>query len=177
MLRRLASLLLLIWVLGFLMFAVTLPAPADDVRTDAVVVLTGGQGRIDRGLLVLRRHWAKRMLVAGVDPEVRAAEFARQYHVEPALMRCCVSLGYQSVDTRSNARETTQWVAAMRAKSVRLVTSDWHMRRAAFELERALPTGVVLVEDAVPTQPSLRTLFVEYSKLLARRLLRLWHSA
>ncbi len=174
MLRRLVSLLVLVWALGFLAFAIFLPVPAGDERTDAVVVLTGGEGRIVRALAVLRDHHAAKLLVSGVDPEVRPREFAVQYHVEPQLMRCCITLGYQSVDTRSNAREAAAWVAANGAGSVRLVTSDWHMRRAAWELRRTLPARIGLIEDAVSTQPSFNALFVEYNKYIARRIWRVW---
>ena len=174
MLRRLASLALLMWLLGFLMFSVTLPGPVDGVKTDAVLALTGGEGRIERALAVMRQGAAGQLLVSGVDSEVKPAEFAAHYHVPPAEMRCCVTLGYRSVDTRSNATEAAGWVASHGITSLRLVTSDWHMRRAAFELRRALPPNIVLVEDAVPTQPSFRGLFIEYNKLVARRLLALW---
>ena len=37
-----------------------------------------------------------------------------------------------------------------------------------------MPGGVIIVRDAVPSRPSLRTLFLEYHKLLARRLSGLW---
>ena len=175
MLRRLLSLFLLLWVLGFIIFAVTLPPPADAVpgttgRTTAVVVLTGAEGRIERGLEVLRWGWAGQMLVAGVDPEVAPAEFAGRYHIAPQLMQCCISLGTESVDTRSNAQEARRWIAARHLTSVRLVTSDWHMRRAAWELRRVLPATVTVIDDAVPTHPSLNILFVEYCKLLVQRL-------
>ena len=175
MLRRLLALLLVAAVLGFLAFAVTLPRPAGGQPTDAVIVLTGGEGRIARGLDVLRRGWSPRMLVSGVDTEVRPREFAAEYKVAPGLLACCITLGYESVDTRSNAREAANWIAAHHARSLRLVTSDWHMRRAAWELSRTIPADVAVVEDAVPTHPSLNMLMVEYSKYLARRLLRLAH--
>jgi uncharacterized SAM-binding protein YcdF (DUF218 family) len=172
MLRRGIALVVMVWVLGFLAFAVTLPKPAAPTNTDAVVALTGGEGRIDRGLAVLRAHQARLLLVSGVDTEVRPAEFAAQYHVEPGLMQCCVTLGYQSVDTRSNAREAADWLAGTHASSVRLVTSDWHMRRAAWELHHAIPEQVTLIEDAVPSHPSFNTLFLEYNKYIARRIYR-----
>ena len=174
MLRRLVSLVLLALVLGFIAFAVTLPRPADDQHADAVVVLTGGERRIDRGLETLRQGWAPRMLVAGVDPEVNQAIFAQHYPVTPKLMQCCVTLGHESVDTRSNARETADWVAARHVGSLRLVTSDWHMRRALRELRLQLPARVRIVPDAVPTRPSLDILFTEYCKLLARQVQILW---
>ena len=85
-------------------------------------------------------------------------------------MGCCITLERKSVDTRSNASEAARWMAAQKVKTVRLVTSDWHMRRAAWEIEQAVPPGTLIVQDAVPTRPSLRILFLEYHKLLARRI-------
>lgn len=174
MLRRLLSLILLVLVLGFIAFAVTLPRPAGADHTDGIVVLTGGEHRIDRGLEALRKGWAPKMLVAGVDPEVKPGEFAAHYRVEPRLMACCVTLGFESVDTRSNARETAQWAAAHHVRSLRLVTSDWHMRRALREFHLALPKGTPMVLDAVHTRPSLNILVAEYCKLLARQVQLLW---
>lgn len=174
MIRRLISVAVIAWALGFVAFAVTLPAPLGNAATDAVVVVTGGKGRIDRGFEVLRQGWAKRLLVSGVARQVKPGEFAAEYKVAPALLACCVTLGYRATDTRSNGSEAADWVRANAVHSVRLVTSDWHMRRAALELRRALPNGVTIVEDAVPTQPSLYALFLEYHKLLARYVAGLW---
>jgi uncharacterized SAM-binding protein YcdF (DUF218 family) len=173
MLRRILSLIVLAWLLGFTVFAIALPRPRPGARTDAVVVLTGGGGRIGRGLEALQKGWTPRMLVSGVDREVRPGEFQAEYKVPPALMACCVTLEFQSVDTRSNAREAARWIADNKVRSIRLVTTDWHMRRAALELEAALPADVTLIRDAVPSQPSFRILFLEYNKLMARELLRL----
>ncbi|MCC6924633.1 YdcF family protein [Novosphingobium sp.] len=173
MLRRLLSLILLAWALGFVWFAVVLPQPAGTERSDAVVVLTGAAGRVERGLAVLDNHWAPRMFVSGVYREVKSGEFAAQFHVSSTQMACCVMLGYSATDTVSNARETAEWVRKQRVQSIRLVTSDWHMRRAAGELRSELPDGVAVIEDAVATKPSWRTLFVEYHKLVARFIARL----
>jgi uncharacterized SAM-binding protein YcdF (DUF218 family) len=170
MIRRAVSLVLLVWALGFAVFALFLPQPAGAGTSDAVVVLTGGEGRIARGLEALDRGWARRLLVAGVDREVRAGEFAAEYDVAARRMACCLTLDRASVDTRSNAREAARWIAAHKVRSVRLVTSDWHMRRAGWELVRAVPPGTRIVLDAVRSRPSLRILVVEYHKLLARRI-------
>jgi uncharacterized SAM-binding protein YcdF (DUF218 family) len=169
MIRRAISLAVLVWAIGFLWFVVALPKPADGAKTDAVIVPTGGPGRIARGIAVLDRDLASRMLVSGVDPEVRPQEFAAQFGVSPRMMACCITLGYAAVDTRSNATETAKWVAQNEVRSLRLVTTDWHMRRAAGELDRMLPGHVTVVRDAVPSQPDLKTLFLEYHKLIASR--------
>ena len=170
MIRRLLSVLFLLWVIGFLWFVVALPRPAENAaRTDAVIVPTGGAGRIARGLEVLDAGLAARLLVSGVDPEVRPQEFAAEFDVAPETMACCVTLGFAAVDTRSNAAETAKWVAQNEVRSLRLVTTDWHMRRAAGELGRVLPDHVSVIRDAVPSQPDLGTLFLEYHKLIASR--------
>jgi uncharacterized SAM-binding protein YcdF (DUF218 family) len=164
---RIVSALLVIWAFGFLWFAVALPQPAGGDKTDGIVVPTGGVGRIPRGIAMLRSGAAPRMLVTGVDAEVRPREFAAEYAVPARVMECCVTLGTGALDTRGNARETADWVAARKLHSLRLVTSDWHMRRAALELSGTLPADVSVLDDAVRTQPSLWILFIEYHKLLA----------
>ena len=173
MIRRALSLLLIAYCLGFVLFAVLLPAPLEGSTTDAVVVPTGGPGRIDRGLDLLRRHQARRMLVTGVGAGVRAADLAREYRVDPRLFACCVDLGRDAVDTRSNAGETAAWLRQHRFTTVRLVTSDWHLARAAMELRAAVGPRLVVLGDGVPSTPRLATLVNEYNKLLLRRV-ALW---
>lgn len=173
MIGRTLAFLAILYALGFLWFAAALPQPVGRLRTDAIVVPTGGAGRIARGLEILGDGQAKAMLVTGVDPEVKPAEFAAEHHVAGATMNCCVTLGFAAVDTRSNASETAAWIASRRYRSLRLVTTDWHMRRAAGELAAALPGEVLVIRDGVPSRPKLRVLFLEYNKLLASSLARL----
>jgi uncharacterized SAM-binding protein YcdF (DUF218 family) len=166
--KRLIAFALLVWILGFAWFALFLPQPAAKDKTDAVVVLTGGANRIDRGLAILEAGKAKRMLISGVDLDVKPDELAAQYHRPTKLFRCCIDLGFRAVDTRSNALETARWVAKHDVKTMRLVTHDWHMRRARLELNQVMPAGVTILNDAVVTQPSLAVLFKEYNKYWLR---------
>ncbi len=167
MMIRLLAAMVLVYLMGFFVFSVAMPGELDGIKTDVVVVPTGSGGRIARGLEVLRSGDAKQMLVTGIDPEVKKREFAAQFKVSQKLMRCCVTLGYQASDTRGNATETVHWARKVKAESVRLVTSDWHMRRASMELRRVMPGDIVVYDDAVAARPSMRILFLEYNKLLA----------
>lgn len=171
MITRLGSLFLLLYALGFVLFAFTLgkPAAADAPATDAAIVLTGGPGRIEHGIDVLRNHQAQRLLVAGTDPSVTAADLARRIPGSRHWLACCVDLGTESVDTRTNADEARRWLDKHDYRSVRLITSDWHMRRARYEFEKALGGKYRLTTDAVRTEPNLFTLFGEYNKYLLRR--------
>jgi uncharacterized SAM-binding protein YcdF (DUF218 family) len=172
MISRAASLLLLLYAIGFIFFAFTLgkPAPANAGQTDAAVVLTGGKGRIEHAIDVLRQGKAKRLLVAGADPSVTKRDLANRIPGSANLLKCCVDLGSESVDTRSNAEEAGRWLAKHRFHSVRLITSDWHMRRARYEFGRVLGEKYILVTDAVRSEPSFLTLFGEYNKYLLRRI-------
>lgn len=167
-LGRILAVLFLAWAFGFLWFVLSVPGPAAvRFETDAVVVPTGAGGRIQRGLAVLDAGLANRMLVTGVDPEVKPGEFAAQFNVSSRQLRCCITLGQKAMDTRGNAAETADWLEEYDYSTIRLVTSDWHMRRATRELQRTLPPGMTIYQDAVTTPVQLDTLFLEYHKYLA----------
>jgi uncharacterized SAM-binding protein YcdF (DUF218 family) len=167
--RRVLSLLLIAWMVGFGWFALSLPVDSSSARTDGVVVLTGGTGRFKRGLAVLAAGRAQRLLVSGVDPIVRRVEFEQVQGVPAQLSRCCIDLGKNATDTVSNAKEAAAWARHHKFKTIRLVTSDWHMRRARFELERELHGDAEVTSDAVPGEAGLITLIVEYNKYSVRR--------
>jgi uncharacterized SAM-binding protein YcdF (DUF218 family) len=172
MIARFLAFLLLLYALGFVLFAFTLgtPAPPSARSTDAVVVLTGGAGRIEHAIEVLVAGKAKRLLVAGADPSVTKADIARRIGKHDKLIRCCVDLGSESVDTRSNAEEAQRWLQQRNFRSLRLITSDWHMRRARYEFSKLLGPRYRVQQDAVRSEPGLLTLFGEYNKYVLRRL-------
>ncbi len=168
-LARVAAVPVLAWMLGLILFSLTLPGPVPlSVKSDGVVVLTGGAGRFRRGLAVVEAGAARRMLVSGVGENTSRRQLAAAFGVATRRLRF-TDLGYQAVDTRSNAEETARWVAKHEYKSIRLVTSASHMRRARLELSRVLPAQVKVLSDAVPSEPKAPGLAFEYSKWLARR--------
>lgn len=170
MIRRILALFLTVWLLGLVWFAVTLPGRSDTGKTDGVVVLTGAPGRFARGLEILQAGRAKRMLVSGVDRTVSPGQFIIAQKAPAKLVKCCIDLGKESIDTVSNAEETARWVRKHNYKTIRLVTTDWHMRRAVFELRRALRGDAQVIPEGVRSQPGFATLFKEYHKYLARRI-------
>ena len=183
LLVRVGAVAALVWLTGCALFTATLPeATPLAVATDAVVVLTGGPGRLARGVAVMQAGSARRMLVSGVGEAVTRAELAATLDdgadgrsldaaarlANRRLLAAQVDLGYSAVDTRSNAAETTDWMAANNFKSLRLVTSAWHMRRAELELRAQLPADIAIVTDAVPNEPAATRVAREYNKLLLR---------
>jgi len=112
MIARFLSFLVLLYALGFILFGVTLGRPANaDQRTDATIVITGGAGRIEQAMEVLADGLTKRVFIAGADPLVTKKDLVERLGGKARLIRCCVDLGSESVDTRSNAEEAQRWLA------------------------------------------------------------------
>lgn len=170
MIRRILAAIILLWALGFAWFAFSLPGPAGPAATDGIIVLTGGEGRIERGIVLLENDRAERMLVSGVNRTVRPDELAQQTGADPELFECCIDLDQDSVDTRSNGEEAARWIARNDFRSVRVVTTDWHMPRARFEVARLVADDIEIVADGVKSEPDFMQLFLEYNKYLLRRL-------
>jgi uncharacterized SAM-binding protein YcdF (DUF218 family) len=167
-LARVGALAVLLWIGGFVWFVLGLPGPtADGTRTDGVAVLTGGPGRVQRGVAVLKAGLAERLLVSGVHPSVKPAELGAAAGIPRQMNDCCVDLGFEAETTRSNAEEVSAWVAKHRFRSIRLVTAAYHMPRARAELEARLPEDVMIVTDGVGAGLPLAAMLVEYAKFQA----------
>jgi uncharacterized SAM-binding protein YcdF (DUF218 family) len=133
--------LALLWVGGFVWFARYAGrfVAEEGGRTDAVVVLTGGSGRLAAGLALLAEERADKLFVSGVYRGVEVAELLALSRRAPGELECCIVLGYSAGDTAGNARETAEWIRAQGYGSLRLVTSDYHMPRSLVEFRRRLP--------------------------------------
>ena len=139
-----------LWLAGLIWFAAGIPrAPAaPTAATDAIVVLTGGAGRLGVGFELLREGRAKKLFVSGVYRGVDVAEILRVSQQAPEALACCIAIGHSAVDTAGNARETARWMADEGFASLRLVTADYHMPRSLAEFRRAMP-GVTLIAHPV----------------------------
>ena len=166
----LAVVLGFMWAGGGLLFWLALPQPAGTaLRTDVAIVLTGDAGRVARGLEVVRAGLAPQLLISGVHESVTAASISAQNPGYEDLFDCCVTLDSMALDTVGNAQESIAWMRASDVRSARLITSDYHIPRAAQEF-RALAPDVSLVLDAVPSRKSWGALLLEYNKYAWRLL-------
>lgn len=143
-LRRGAYILIVLcvfWFAGLVWFVTKVPGggPAAETPTDAIVVLTGGTGRLDMGLRLLESGSAKQLFVSGVARGVDVAALLRVAQRAPKELECCISVGYQADDTAGNAEETAAWVDGRGFKSIRLVTASYHMPRSLAEFRHAMP--------------------------------------
>ena len=139
-----------VWVVGLVRFATQIPdAVADpDTITDAIVVLTGGSSRLDAGLELLAGKRAPKLFVSGVYRGVDVAKLLEVSKRSPGEIECCIEVGHSAGDTAGNAHETAAWMDDHGYRSLRLVTSSYHLARGLLEFRLAMP-GVTLVPHPV----------------------------
>ena len=147
----------LIWLVGLFAFAdrVRGLTPAEEpARADAIVALTGPSAeRVNAAIRLLEQGKGQRVLISGVNREVRRRELRELTPGSSRLFNCCVDLGFEAEDTVGNAQEIAAWARAKGYDDLIVVTSDYHMPRSLVEIRGALP-GVRLTPYAVST-PSL----------------------
>ncbi|BCG92642.1 hypothetical protein MesoLj131a_15060 [Mesorhizobium sp. 131-2-1] len=162
---------------GFGWFASTvshMTTPANPARADAIIVLTGGQSRLDAAMDLLASGKGERLLISGVHPSASRRQLQAATGGDKALFSCCVDIDRAALDTIGNAEESAKWVESHAYGSVILVTNNYHMPRSLLEMGRLLhgaklePYPVVntnLGNGGWLTKPeALRVLLTEYSK-------------
>ncbi len=167
----------LLFLIGFAFFAThvsRLSTPANPAVADAIIVLTGGQARLDAAVDLLKSGKGKRLLISGVHPSTTPASLQAATGGDEALFSCCVDIDRDALDTIGNAEESTKWVRTHDYKRVILVTNNYHMPRSLLELGRLLEGAELDPYPVVNTNlgnggwmvrpAALRVLFTEYNK-------------
>jgi uncharacterized SAM-binding protein YcdF (DUF218 family) len=129
------------FVLGFFAFAErigTLHTPEVLAAADGIVVLTGGQSRLEAAAALLASSKGKRLLISGVHPTIGKSDVLRAVGGNPTLFKCCVDIGHEALQTVGNAAETAKWVHDHNYSSIILVTNNYHMPRSLLEMERVM---------------------------------------
>ena len=143
-------------VAGFFRFTGGLPRAADPGVADAqaIVVLTGGSGRLEAGLDILAAAPDARLFVSGVHRDTDIEQLIARARPDSGIARHRIDLGRAAADTRGNARETARWAEREGLTRLALITAAYHMPRAETEFRRAMP-GVTLRRYPVFT-PNVR---------------------
>ncbi len=138
-----------LWVVGLIRYADDIPGKVIDATTstDAIVVLTGGSGRLNAGLDLLSKDLARLMFVSGVYRGIDVRKLLQVTRRDPLGLEKRIGIG-NAVNTRENAEETAKWVRRKAIKSLRLVTAAYHMPRSRLEFANVMP-GVEIVPHPV----------------------------
>ena len=148
--------------------------PLDPPKADAIIVLTGGQSRLDAAMDLLASGKGERLLISGVHPSATRRQLQVAMGGDKQLFSCCVDIDRAALDTIGNAEESAKWVENHAYGSIIIVTNNYHMPRSLLEMGRLLhgarlePYPVVntnLGNGGWLTKPeALRVLLTEYSK-------------
>ena len=154
-LRRLAlgaAAIIVTYLGGLVWFAESMVDAVDDgaAPTDAIVVLTGGSQRVQTGLQLLAAGKAKKLFVSGVYHGTDVATLLHVQRQTPDAVQCCLVLGHTADNTYGNAQETAAWMRQEGFRSLRLVTANYHMRRALLEFARAMPEVQIIPHPVFP---------------------------
>ncbi len=174
---------LILWIFGFSVFALRATSfkpynPAEP--SSAIVVLTGGDGRIDAGLDLFAARRGLYLYITSVHPNITEENIRDRWHGETPLPICCITLDYEADSTVENAEQTKAWITLVqnttgqKISSIRLVTSDYHIQRALVDFKRVLPNITVyphpIISRRVHKDNELywRVMMTEYHKYLVR---------
>lgn len=143
-----------------------------EVKADAIVVLAGGKGRVEEGVRLYRKgkgHW---LFFIGVDPTVRRSDLYQPRFGDPP--KDGVILEKASRNTLENAIYGRDVIMSKDIRSIVLITSRYHMKRASILLRNALPKDVAIYPYPVDSknlkeewwshQGSFHLLFGEFYK-------------
>jgi uncharacterized SAM-binding protein YcdF (DUF218 family) len=169
----LAVIFLLVMAVLFIDFTYkTFSMSQRNVKTDAIVVLAGGRGRIEEGVRLYREHQARYLFLIGVDPSVRKSDLFRERRGEEASEG--VLLEKVSRNTLENALYARDLILKKEISSIRLITSRYHMKRAVLIFRNTLPREVAIYPHPVDSKNlkeewwrhggSFRLLFTEFYK-------------
>lgn len=156
-----------------------------DVKSDAIVVLAGGRGRIEEGVRLYRENRARWLFLIGVDPAVRKGElFAERRGGRSGEG---VILENVSRNTLENALYAREMIVRHNVSSIKLITSRYHMKRATLIFRQVLPKDIAIYPHPVDSKNlkeewwshggSFRLLFSEFYKYCLFRLFFLFASS
>ncbi|HUH83644.1 MAG TPA: YdcF family protein [Stellaceae bacterium] len=150
-LLRAILLLLILWFAGLIWFGQEIPSGIGDSEseTDAIVVLTGGTLRVERGLALLAEGKAKKLFISGVYHSTDVAALLHLSRQSPENVDR-IELGREADNTEGNAAETARWMRMEGFHSLRLVTGSYHMPRSLLEFSRAMPDMRIIANPVFP---------------------------
>lgn len=129
--------LFIFWLIGLLFFIAEIDKleTADTQKADAIVVLTGGRNRINSAFKIYKNNGERqKVFISGVNSKVNIEKLLR-FHKLDIKNTENIYIGYAAKNTTGNARETVEWVKKHDIESILLVTSNYHMFRAKYEIK------------------------------------------
>ena len=127
----------LLWICGLVFFTYRINHfPIDkESKTDAIVVLTGGRHRLVEAIKLFNDGMSDKLFISGVQKNISLKDLERKNAIKVSDGDR-ITLDKVATNTFENARETSLWIKQQNIKSIRLVTSNYHILRSVVEFRR-----------------------------------------
>lgn len=175
------------WSAALVWFLQAMPTESlpENHETEAIVVLTGGNGRVERGLAVLAEQSAPVLLISGVGERVSQTQMLNEHTDAETREKISATGGEVVLDhvarsTVSNADQSAAFIRKRNIKSIRLITANYHMLRSMREFRLANPEVEIIADPVFPPgfrrnewwahENTRRLVFSEFNKYFAVRL-------
>jgi len=127
-------------------------SPDPPINAQAVAALTGAADARIISAIQLADSLDLPLLISGVNIDATPADIARIANVGLDKIECCVTLGKAAASTEGNGDEVADWARRNNVERIIVVTSEYHMERALFELKRAMPEGHFIPHAVMTTK-------------------------
>ena len=134
----------------------------DKQAIQGIAILTGGKGRIAKGINLFKASPNSLLLISGVDKNISTNEVIP----EELLKNKKVFLDRESETTLDNAEQIINWAYNNNLVNVSIITSDYHMPRSILILEKKT-TNINFYADPVKTElQEIENLFNNFKLLV-----------
>jgi uncharacterized SAM-binding protein YcdF (DUF218 family) len=134
-----------------------------NTATDAIIVLSGSNDKIEHGFKILKAGYAPIILIAGgIENYDDLSSLINKYNIANN------QIIYQpnSKNTVDKIREVSNFVQMYSVRSIRLITGIYNMQRALGEIQKNIPKKVLIVIDPINEDWKFDSIFYEYKRYL-----------
>ena len=141
-------------------------------KSSLIVVLTGGKGRIEKGMELLKEGKGKFLLISGVFQKEKVKN-KYLFKDNKNLKECCIFFEEKAKNTFQNASEVSNWLKEKRVEidSIQLITSYYHIPRSLIIFKKFFPDKLLITVPVSQFSFSkelffhIKLIFSEYFKI------------
>ena len=145
---------------------------ANNYNPQGIAVLTGGKGRIAKGIEIFRNNPESYLIISGVDKKVAIEDvLPKDFLVNPKVF-----IDKKSETTIDNVNEIVNWSLKNKINDVIIITSNYHMPRTMLILTKKgkglnfssypVTSSIDLDENFLKDTKTLKFLLKEYLKYI-----------
>ena len=104
-------------------------------RKPHIVVLTGGKGRLEKGIDLLKKNVGSKIFISGVYSSEELKKKYIKSEKERKDLSCCIFFGTKASNTKENLSEVREWLKNNPSKEIIIVSSYYHLPRVKIIFE------------------------------------------